>query len=783
MALWPASVLGVHLRGTVTHVGYPGSGSAQSLRGSHYYRVGLWVPVQVELTNDEADRFEGRIEVREPDRDRDEVIARRDVVLQGNSTRRFFLYVPGGRFEQADQFCVWVFDAKGQFAELHDDAGKPVRELRPPPSILPAPEECRLVLDVSARPVNQLSVVALDENLVQPLIVMRASPRELPDEVAGLEVADAIVWDGADPKEIDLPQRTALIQWVRMGGRLVLGVGRSWDRLTDGKFAEILPAKLTGTATMPEMPEWLSAMLGVDAFDSTSGRLDPALIYCPVTLRDLASGSKAVIPTEHDVKQAASQGPEGHLMVTRRTIGRGEVTLVAAELEDLLRHGRRNPAMLRDLLNVRVDPTARNADVQGGMLSGDTYLFTFVDRRTGFALAGALYLLVALVFVVGYIGVATAGTWFWLKSRGRIQHAWNLFAVAALVGSVLSVMAVQSIRGLTYKVQEVSVVDARAGSDAAVMTSYLGVKSPAHSRLDLRVPPDWRKPDDVPGDGSCTLRPVPALSDIEGRYSAADRYEAVSSLGDLRAVPIRATSKQFEARWQGRLDGRVNASLRAMRSGSTELDPASWIQNDLGTELRHCSLLVTSQQVRSDRPHRDRAIEVYTVGSLPKGKRITVQDLLDRADALAQASGKTGAEAAMIRADALKRQLANVLNDEWLRNLVSRAQFRTGPEASPGPRRSQEDHIKALLVLTVYNEIDTMRLLQEGNQLHRVYGLDLDRSDYLSPDEALLVGFSEDPGPARLCYRKARDGEGRWAAIAPSQADVLYRVAIPVKQP
>ncbi len=276
---------------------------------------------------------------------------------------------------------------------------------------------------------------------------------------------------------------------------------------------------------------------------------------------------------------------------------------------------------------------------------------------------------------------------------------------------------------------------------------------------------------------------MPALSDAEGRFSAADQYEAFSSLGDLRAVPIRATSKQFEAKWQGRLNGRVNASLRAMRTGSTELDPASWIQNDLGTDLVNCSLLVTSQQVRSDRPHRDLNIEVYGVGALPKGKRVTVQDLLDRADALAQASGRTGAEAAMIRADAFKRQLATVLNDEWLRNLVSRTQFRTGPDTSPGLRRSQDEHAKALLVLTVYNEIDTMRLLQEGNELHREYGVDLDRSDYLWPDQALLVGFSRDPGPTRLCYRKAQDGEGRWSAINPSESAVMYRVAIPVRQP
>ena len=98
LALVPAGALGVHLRGTILHVGYRGSASNEADKGSHYYRVGEWTPILVELINDDPDRFEGRIEVRERDRDGDEVVSRRDVVVQGR--RQFFLYVPGGRFEQ-----------------------------------------------------------------------------------------------------------------------------------------------------------------------------------------------------------------------------------------------------------------------------------------------------------------------------------------------------------------------------------------------------------------------------------------------------------------------------------------------------------------------------------------------------------------------------------------------------------------------------------------------------------------------------------------------------------
>lgn len=776
LAMVPATALGVHLRGTILHVGFRGSSSNEPEKGSHYYRVGEWTPILVELTNDDGDRFEGRLEVRQADRDGDEVVARRDVVVQG--TRQFFLYVPGGRFDRPEQFCVWVFTTGGEFAELHDDAGKPITELHPPKTMLPVPGEARVVLDISAQPLNQLDTLGRDENLAQSLVVVRSSPREVPDEVAGLDMADTIVWDGADPKEIDLPQRSALMQWVGFGGTLVLGVSRNWDRLAEGKFGQMLPARLRGTTLMAEAPEWLGAMLGVDAFDTSAGRLEPPLTYCPVTRADLASDATAVVPAAGEAVVGSSPASR-HLLVTRRPVGRGQVILVAAELHDLLDHGPRKAAMLRDLLGVRINPTPEKKQQGGGwFLSKD--LFAPVQQQTGFKVTGSLYFLIAFTFVVVYIAGATAGGWWWLRRKSALQHTWNLFAATALVGSLVSVLAVQWIRGFTYRVAELTVIDARAGSEAAVATSYLGLKSPTHSRLSLRVPAVWRAPEEA-GDMPCLLRPLPPSSDGENIYFAAERYDAVSTLGELRGVPLRATLKQFQASWCGRLPGRLDASLGYVRAGSIELNPGSWLQNNLSTDLYNCYVMVTGQNVQSNRAHREMAIEVYLVGGLPRGQRITWQNLIDRADAFAKANASTGQTQAELRAEALKVQLAQLAEKDWLHNLVPRSQIQTGAEESLGIRRLEELFAKALLLLSLYEEVDVQRALAEGSEVHRSCGLDLDRSHYLLPQTALFVGFSRDPGPLRLCYRKS--DRGQWTPIAPSYADVMYRIAIPVRQP
>jgi len=775
LALMPAAAPGVHLRGRILHVGFPGSGAGEYDRGGHHYRVGTWTPILIELTNDDGDRFEGTIEARQADRDGDEVAARRDVVVQ--DVRRCFLYVPGGRYERSGQFNVQVFAADGQFAPLYDDGGEKLRELRLPGEVMPLPAEARVILDVSARPIGQLRKLVMDEQLLRELFVARSSPSDLPDEVAGLDLADVIVWDAADPGAIDLPQRNALLEWTRQGGTLVLGVSRNWDRISKSKLMPILPARLAGTATMAQPPEWAAELLGIDVFDTNRGRLDPPLTYCPVTHRDLAPDATALVPDPHrDLSEGGSQVPaQDHLLVTQRPCGRGKVILVAAELGDLLKHGRRNLALLRELLGIRRKPT-RDRDA-GGMVF-DTDLFgDYVQQKTAFGVTAGLYLFFACIFVVGYMAVATAGSWAWLRRKGLTQHAWTGFALVAVAASVVSVVAVQWIRGIRYRVQELSIVDTRAGSDEAVATSYFGLKAPAHSRLDLRVPRNWLAPDD-PGDPPCLLGPQPADPRRFSTYSATERYEAVAGLGELRAVPLRATLKQFEAHWRGQLAGQLNASLRRVRAGSIEMSDPSWIENNLGTDLRDCYVFVAARDIEPNRAYRV-SIEVCRIGDLGNGHRVTWRQLLERqtikADA-AQASSQGRGQSKV------GRKLLPDFQREWLRGLGVRSRHAYRDE-SQRMRITQENFVSALLLLTLYEEIDPDGILRDGYELLRSHGQRLDRSDHLTRDTALFVGFSREPGPSRLCYRTAGQAGRRWKPIQPSQADVVYRVAIPIEEP
>jgi len=780
LVLMPAAVFGVHLRGKVFYVGLSGTQTGENDRSGHHYRIGTWTPIYIELNNDDSDQFVGRVEVRQADRDGDGVVASRDVVV--TDSRRCFLYVPGGWYERPGQFNVQVYNDKGRLAELYDDQGEPIKELPVPGELTAVPAETQVILDISAKPITQLRRLVKDEQLIRELFVARMSPADLPDAFAGLDLVDVIVWDGADPSAVDLPQRNALMEWTRQGGTLIIGVSRNWDRLLKSKLNDILPARLTGMAMMSETPEWLLAWLGIGVFDIAGGRLDPPVNYCPVSSADLADGAVAIVPdSNRDQDLISSANPaDQHLLVTKRSCGRGQVILVAAELHDILQHGRRNPAMLCQLLGIR---RRQVSEQQQYGFSFDTDLFgQYVQQKTAFSVTAGLYLFLACAFVVGYISLGTAGSWVWLKRKKWTQYAWIGFAVVAIAASMVSVLAVQWIRGISHRVQELSIVDTHAGSDKAVATCYFGIKSPAHNRLDLRVPAKWQVPDE-PGENHCLLGPQPADPFRQIKYSAAQRYEALAGLGELREVPLRATLKQLEAYWRGTLPGTLNASLKRVRSQSVELSGDSWIENDLGTDLRDCYLFVTARDVESDRAHRNRSIEVYRIGMIPSDMKVTWQQLSQRITAQADLDPKASQQTLQTPSPArqLRRSLLNCQR-EWLLSLGIRSQDAYRHERQR-TKITQEHFVSALLLLTLYQEIDRDEILQNGYDLIRSQGQRLDSSDRLTRDTALFIGFSQDPGPTRLCYRLSGDSGRGFKAIKPGQADVVYRVAIPIEGP
>jgi hypothetical protein len=765
----PAS--GYDLRGRIIHVGYPASGTDPLAQGADHYCVGRWTPINVELTNEEGDLFTGWIQVEQKDRDGDRILARKTVGFRGS--RRDYLYIPGGVYERPDQFEVRVFEENGRLAPLHDGRGEPTPSLTPENQLLPVPPEARVVIDFSEAPVTFLRALVADERIIRDTVVARSSPDQMPDNVAGLDMADIIVWDEADPTRLKAPELQALIKWVERGGKLVLGVARTVEEVNQSPLADLLPARpgpVENLSTTDALAEDAREMLWGDT--AAQRVFDPALPCCPLTPELLSPDARSLLPLRPESGE--------RLLAAERPYGEGAIVLVPVGLRDLLRQAELKEPFLRQVLTIRrrpADPRDEPATHIGELDLFQRYLV----RLTGFQITASVYFLLAFLFAALYIAAATGGSWVWLKHIGRTRHAWISFAAITIVASGISLVAVRLIRGIGRDVEEFTIVDGRAGSSEVAATSFFGLKTATHAELDLDVPPDWLNPDESP-PGVASLWPLPATPDpfLQNVFSTPQSYEIVPDTGELHRVPLRATLKQFQAFWGGTMDGQLHARLVRVGTGPTELDTGSWIENRLGCDLDNCYLFVAARDFAEDLPDRSRTINVYPLGTMEADQKLLVHAAL--AAQQSAASGSASAGNSQKRAEPVRLFDAH---RQWLSTFTRRMQYTGfgGGDEEEEVELDTETIATVVLLLTTFEEIDPYELDQRQRLVTRSIGTRLDRSDRITRDQALFVGFGRDPGPARLCWRRPREEPGGWRALSPARSRVVYRMAIPIEEP
>ncbi|MGQ9651659.1 MAG: hypothetical protein ACUVXJ_16265 [Phycisphaerae bacterium] len=756
---WPTAVMAVHLTGRIVSVGFSSTDPHGQDHGLFHYKLGRWTPIRVDLTNHDGDLFSGWLEVRQPDRDGDVVVARQQIAIRDN--RRVFLYVPAAWGARHVSFNVRVVSAEGSLIPLFNDSNEKILELAPEDQIIPVNPRTLVILDISEGGLNHLRNLTKETSSDRDLVVARCAPSQLPDLVAGLEMVDVIVWDGADPSAtiMDLGQREALIEWVRRGGRLVLGVSKNWEIISRSAFGEMLPARLSEvtSTTSPQVFSKHACELLFGNPEPAISSLRSPLKLCPITRAMLLPDAESIIPFEK------AEGSAENILAASRPCGRGQVVLVAAEMRELFQVGSYSEAFLRQVVRVRPAPTPRNSSQTGfggfGPLR-DLDLHALVEEATDFDIAASLYFLFAFLFVVTYIVVATFGSWTWLKKKGLTRMSWPAFAALSVAASTTSLLAVRFVRGIGNSVECFTVVDGKAGSPDVGAICYLGMKTATYSNLDLALPRNWLDIENSPPIHAA-IRPrwyEELYPTGESVYAASSEYIAAPVAGQLHEVLFRATAKDFEGRWEGTMPGRLDAALYRDAGIWTELRGESWIENKLGTDLDTCWLFVAARGF-SENETRDNRIYCYPFKVLPNGKRITVDSVLKGTERLFSSRAT-----------------------EWARLFG----YKMDPYYYRGYDRQQEEKIdvrsdkftSGMLLLTFFDEINQA---DEGfHRLDRSQGRVLDRSSELTRDTALFVGFANDAGPARLCWRRSGSNE-KWRPIEPDHARTMYRFTIPIR--
>ncbi|MFH1745895.1 MAG: hypothetical protein ABIG44_02510 [Planctomycetota bacterium] len=580
------SALGAHplyaqpVVGDVAMVGFRASRTS----GTGYLaREGQWIPIQARLTVQGSQMFQGQLSFETADLDGDLIAFRESPVT----------VTPDAGLKRAWCYAAWQQTpytmSRTRKLDIISADGVLINQLTVP-EVDFISNDTMLILDISDERLTHLRGLFETPNWrprdpgcgVRPYyrnIAVAAMPAaDLPDRWFGLEAVDVVLWDRPNPAALSNAQMEALTSWVRRGGQLVVGIGQNWPAIRDSALAEIIPLQSQpATAGAESVP----ASVETNSMPRFFGELVEDAYQTSVPPPERTFRSPVVVTTA-EAKPGALRAFKtmiaGNItidLITIQWIGSGRVIAVAASLRDLTRVPVNDKfyAHLFDLNTLSDNFRNSEGETFNYTLFDSTSLYSEVVSPTSFGGWGSLLVLAAFAFVVVYIGLATLVSWWWLKQHSLVSLSWTVFAVFAVVASVLSLGTVTVLRGVQRGVHAFSLVDLEAGRPEARARCYFGYRSPIRRSINLTLA----------GDGSY-LRPMTRDPQGAGVYATPQRYSAIANRALLEATPMRATLKQFEGFWEGTVDGKIQAALTANK-GSGEITLGSWIYNDLNVDL------------------------------------------------------------------------------------------------------------------------------------------------------------------------------------------------------
>lgn len=755
-------------------------------------RDGQWTPIVTELRLAGSGVFQGSLRVVSEDLDGDlvEYFTQPVVVNAEAGPRRFWTYAVG--FQRRTPPSTWTVD-------VLDEAGAVLARLPVPASEWLSNDDA-LIVDISPRPIIKLRslepripVAGESDEEKKPsqttyrkYCVSFLEARNLPDRWLGLESVDTVVWDLPVPGELSENQLQALIEWVRRGGKLVVGIGANWAAIRDSALAEIMP--MGGEAkTLAAAKLRLFQSRFVNAGPDGKGKVE---FDAPISVGQLQAARESVVVFRDQVHPVGTAVD----LVSVRCIGAGRVTATAASLRDLTSLAV-TPEFYGYCLDV-VPLTTRYAklleDKRNSTLTfGATELALFAEIATRISFQGqrTLFVLAVLAFVALYTLVATAGSWWWLQRRSLLSLSWTVFAGLAVVASVAGLLLVSVSGGLRQGVHSVHVVSQQAADRWAACRGWYGYGSALRQLVNLHVGP--AEDAEAPGSGKSSgfVRAMAMPTPLIATFATPARYQSDPAEGGLAEVVVRATLKQFEGAWAGTSDGSVLGQLTADRS-TGRLTDKCWIRNDLPYAIRGGYVLYLDPRSRGGtfgqldtagtaRRHWRRPEDVppamnvlaAELSQMKPGEQGGFARALSHYQQIEVELAQWSAQPAQRRRETIRPDLATLrdLQQYWVRNW------------SRLPVRFDEDAYDARVGYTMLESTRNLFLsnsdprdMDSVGQLISSESLpNIDASHELVRGQALLLLVCDEPGPPPL-----RRGE---RVLRSSRGWTLYRIRIPIQ--
>jgi hypothetical protein len=281
---------------------------------------------------------------------------------------------------------------------------------------------------------------------------------DLPERPEAWSALDRLVWQDMDAGQLSGEQLAALRTWLAGGGRLTIVGGSGGLGLLAAFPDELLPFR--PAVTIDVDPEAIRSLVG--------GTLPRGAEALPALAGSPAAGARAL----------AGSGDQA--IAADRPLGSGAVTLAGFDPSTpWLAESTSADVLWASLVPAR--GTARTPLIVGD----DGILVSLLGTMPALALPSIEGLLVLLL---GYILLIGPVNYLVLRRLDRREWAWVTMPVL-VVGFTVAAFAIGFVlRGTDVIVNQVALVRAAPGTDAAQAQVYLGVFSPTRGSYDVGVP-------------------------------------------------------------------------------------------------------------------------------------------------------------------------------------------------------------------------------------------------------------------------------------------------------
>lgn len=392
------------------------SNSAVSMDVSFGYdgnaKSGRYVPVNISLSSRSDSQFKGTVRVTAMETDYDIYEYDYPVSLEAQGTDEESLDIPVGR---AEVLYVKLLDAQG------------VELIRKRLKLNVTPDIAELFVGVLSDEPDKLAYmdgVGVNYSSVRTRTFDMDGSR-MPDDVIGLDLLDVLVITDYDTGKLSPDQVSAIWEWVRAGGTLLLGTGARADDTLSAFRPDLLEEAY-------EVPSEKSVDMGVEYATNGPGDSFMSLVCADVSLK---GGMSVISNDEFPVLTSAARG-------------KGNVGVAAYDFVDISSFCEVHRSYVDKLFTALLGES-KLSNLSSYLYSGNSSQFWSVQNMLNTGDVDKLPKLpLYIVVILGYILLVGPGMYLYLKRREQRRfYRTGVAAVSLVFTAVIYLMGM----GTRYK--------------------------------------------------------------------------------------------------------------------------------------------------------------------------------------------------------------------------------------------------------------------------------------------------------------------------------------------